>query len=351
MRLYGKVYDGADELKKRKAIFESNVAKINAHNSRDETVRMGTNQFSDLSPDEFKLLVSRPYVPRSNHTVETYMKAGSLPSSVDWTTKGAVTAVKNQGSCGSCWAFSTTGSIEGAYFLATGSLRSLSEQQLVDCSKANNGCNGGSFQNAYSYIINNSGIDSESDYAYQATGFPCWVNATKRRIAQISSFKNVPANNEAQLELAVSQGPVSVAIEADQAVFQSYKSGIISNASCGTSLDHGVLIVGYGTEDGTDYWKVKNSWGASWGEAGFVRIKRGAGLPQGICGINMDAAYPIVDATTPLPIPPPTPGGQPKLPCNCTMNCYKMCKQFGMVCCGDGVNCNCSPQSACPKCQ
>jgi len=346
--LHGKEYATKEEKQRRKEIFKENVAKINAHNARnDVTYEMGLNEFTDMTPMEFKRLVSRPYSPRKLEAVESFIDpATSLaPASVDWTAQGAVTPVKNQGSCGSCWSFSTTGSLEGAYFLATGSLRSLSEQQLVDCSTANNGCGGGSFQNAFEYILNNSGIDSETDYSYQAYQMPCWTNATRRRVAALSSYKNVPTNDEEQLQLAVALGPVSVAIEADQSIFQSYKSGIISNASCGTKLDHGVLVTGYTSE----YWIVKNSWGASWGEKGYVKIARGSS-PSGICGINIDPSYPVVPKGAPLPVPPPTPG-QHGLKCNCTMSCEKTCNQFGMVCCGNGIDCQCSPQSACPKCK
>eukprot|EP00948_MAST-09A_sp_MAST-9A-sp1_P000174 g174.t1 len=349
MKLHGKHYLTLQEKEIREKIFYENLENIRIHNLRkDFTFQKGLNQFSDLTAQEFKDLVSHSYEKRRSREV-TFLKTtvDDDTSGLDWRQMGAVTPVKNQGSCGSCWAFSTTGSIEGAYFISTKSLRSLSEQQLVDCSTSNNGCGGGSFQNAMQYVIRNNGLDSEEEYSYKGFQLPCWVNATKRHVANISGFQSVPANNEAQMIAAVQRGPVSVAIEADQNIFQSYSTGVISNVSCGTKLDHGVLIVGF-TET---YWIVKNSWGSAWGEDGYVKIARGESK-SGICGILEDGVYPIVSSSEPLPIPPATPGGEPSLPCQCTMNCQRMCVQFGMVCCsGAGGNCNCSPQSACPNCK
>jgi len=212
--------------------------------------------------------------------------------SVDWRTKGAVTPIKNQGQCGSCWAFSTTGSVEGAYFISTGKLVSLSEQQLVDCSGAygNEGCNGGLMDDAFKYIIANGGLDTESDYAYTARDGVCNKAKAAIHAASIKSFADVPANQEAQLIAAVAKTPVSVAIEADQSGFQFYKSGVFAGP-CGTQLDHGVLAVGYDTTATTPYWIVKNSWGTSWGDQGYIMMAQGKGA-HGLCGINMMASYP-----------------------------------------------------------
>jgi hypothetical protein len=226
-----------------------------------------------------------------------FPETNSVAGSVDWRTKGAVTPVKNQGQCGSCWAFSTTGSVEGAVAIKTGKLTSVSEQQLVDCSGAegNQGCNGGLMDYAFEYIIKNGGLDTESDYAYTARDGSCNAAKAATKASSISSYKDVAHNSEAQLIAAVTQQPVSVAIEADQSGFQLYKSGVFSGP-CGTQLDHGVLAVGYNTDStGKNYWIVKNSWGASWGLQGYILMAQGKGA-AGICGINMEPSYPTATA-------------------------------------------------------
>jgi len=219
----------------------------------------------------------------------------ALPSSVDWVSSGAVTAPKNQGQCGSCWTFSTTGALEGALKIATGKLVSLSEQQFVDCSHegGNNGCNGGSMDSAFSFSEANA-VCTEDSYPYKAAAGTCAASNCTAGIAKgkVIGFKDVPPRDLDALMEAVSKQPVSVAIEADQMAFQLYKNGILSK-ECGSKLDHGVLLVGYGTENGTDYWKVKNSWGASWGEQGYIRMQRGLSL-DGECGIKLGATYPVV---------------------------------------------------------
>jgi len=215
-----------------------------------------------------------------------------LPASVDWVTAGAVTAIKNQGQCGACWAFSTTGSVEGVNFINTGKLISLSEQQLVDCSRSygNLGCNGGLMDDAFKYTETYK-LETEAAYPYTAAGGTCQYSAAKGQVGT-KSYKDVTADSPSQLQAAVAQQPVSVAIEADKLVFQSYTSGIISSTSCGTTLDHGVLVVGYGTDAGTDYWLLKNSWGVTWGEKGYFRILRQSTAGKGICGLQEEPSYP-----------------------------------------------------------
>ena len=199
-----------------------------------------------------------------------------------------MTPIKNQEQCGSCWAFSTTGSVEGVSFISTGKLPSVSEQQLVDCSGAegNQGCNGGLMDYGFESIIKNKGITGETDYPYTAKDGTC-AAAGKPVAATISGYKDVPVNSEVGLETAIVTQPVSVAVEADQSVFQYYTGGVMDSA-CGTQLDHGVLAVGYGTEGGKEYYKVKNSWGADWGAKGYILLARGAKFnPSGQCGIQM----------------------------------------------------------------
>merc|ERR1719265_3058325 len=243
-----------------------------------------------------------------------------LPSSVDWTTKGAVTPVKNQGQCGSCWSFSATGSLEGAWEIATGKLVSISEQQLVDCSKAegNQGCQGGLMDDAFKYMEQN-GMCTEESYSYTAKNGQCHASGCTIGVPKgsVSGFKDVSRDDENSLMEAVSKGPVSVAIEADKSVFQLYKTGVLDSTGCGTQLDHGVLVVGYGELSGKKYWKVKNSWGSSWGMSGYILLGRGLGS-AGECGILSQPSYPVVSGspgpTPPSPTPPSPPSPTPPSP-------------------------------------
>jgi len=283
----------------RESVYADNLKKIAAHNAGNHSWTMGVNKFADLTADEFKARVSSP-LPSKRRALrgvtQNSFNATANPASVDWTTKGAVTAVKNQEQCGSCWAFSTTGSVESAWFLKNGTLPELSEQQLVDCSTAegNQGCNGGLMDYAFEYIIKNKGITTEEAYPYTATGPNTCEAAGKPVAATLSGYKDVPVNNEVALETALVTQPVSVAVEADQSVFQFYTGGVMDSA-CGTQLDHGVLAVGYGTEGGKEYFKVKNSWGADWGDKGYILLGRGAKFnPAGQCGIQMAASVPLV---------------------------------------------------------
>lgn len=284
----------------RNSVYNNNIAKIHLHNLGDHSWSMGVNKFADLTADEFAarytggLLAPKRRSLRSKYSIAP-LNTTALPTSVDWTTKGAVTPIKNQEQCGSCWAFSTTGSVEGAWFLAKGNLTSLSEQQLVDCSgpEGNQGCNGGLMDQAFQYIIDNKGITTEEAYPYTAQDGTC-QSSGKPIAATLSGYKDVTANSETALLTAIAQQPVSVAVEADQNVFQFYTGGVM-DSTCGTALDHGVLAVGYGTESGKDYYKVKNSWGADWGMKGYILLARGAKFnPSGQCGIQMVASYPVV---------------------------------------------------------
>ena len=217
-----------------------------------------------------------------------------LPEEVDWRAHGAVTDVKDQGRCGSCWAFSTTGSLEGQHFRKTGKLVSLSEQNLVDCSFkfGNKGCGGGLMDNAFRYIKANGGIDTEQSYPYDGVEEQCHYNP--RNIgATDKGFVDITSGDEESLKAAVAtKGPVSVAIDASHPTFQFYSTGIYNEPECNPQmLDHGVLVVGYGSIQEGDYWTVKNSWSTKWGDQGYIKMSRNK---NNQCGIASVASYPVV---------------------------------------------------------
>jgi len=287
-----------DEFFSRFEIFKQNLDLIELHNSQtDITSTIGVNQYADMTSEEManKLNGYRPVNRVKN--VRPLKLSAAAPSALDWNAKGAVTAIKDQGQCGSCWSFSATGSIEGAVFLKSGNLTSLSEQQLMDCShpEGDDSCEGGLMDDAFQFVLDNKGICAEADYPYKAKDEKCVK--TCKSVSTITSFADVDFDekkptDETALMAAVQLGPVSIAIEADKPIFQLYTGGVITNAkSCGTDLDHGVLIVGYGTDAATnvDYWLVKNSWGPKWGEKGFVRLARNMNM----CGLNSAASYAI----------------------------------------------------------
>ena len=290
-------YASAEERAHRLEIWLANDAHIIRHNAGNATFTLGHNQFSDLTGAEFKALVSRPMAVARKPADRVHRYRGEpLADAVDWTTAGAVTPVKNQAQCGSCWAFSTTGSIEGAYFLKNKKLIAFSEQQLVSCDTVDHGCGGGLMDNAFGWEKGNGGLCTESDYPYTSgTGQAanCSSSCTVVPGSVVTAHTDVDKNEDA-LKSAVAKQPVSVAIEADQQSFQLYASGVITGL-CGTNLDHGVLAVGYGTApSGTDYWKVKNSWGTTWGMEGFVLLERNNPQDGGQCGIHNSASYPTL---------------------------------------------------------
>ena len=286
--------------------FIENDDYISAHNARKEvTYQLGHNQFSHMTVEEWRQAVrlglSAPEtVATSVHPAPADVK--SLPAAIDWTSKGGVTGVKDQGQCGSCWSFSTTGSLEGAFFIKYGELVSYSEQQLVDCDNRSNGgkdkgCSGGLMDNAFSWIQKNGGLCTEAAYPYTSgstkTEGTCTTTCTKDKNSAPKSFTDVTKNSDSAMMSALAQQPVSIAIEADQKDFQLYKSGVFTG-TCGTKLDHGVLAVGYGSLNGVDYYKVKNSWGLSWGDAGYILLGRGSQYNSGAgqCGMLGSSSYP-----------------------------------------------------------
>ena len=291
---YNKEYSSKEERAKRFEIFVENFEYIKEHNSRNGTTyTLGINHLADLRHDELGLnLKVGPSKCDKFNTEYTYQ---SLPSSIDWRDKNAVTPVKDQGQCGSCWSFSATGAMEGSWSIATGKLLSLSEQQLVDCDSGfgtgNHGCNGGLMDNAFQYAIDN-GMCTESGDPYTAKDVTCATGCEKQ--AFYSSCQDITANNQQELAAAVAQQPVAIAIEADTKAFQLYKSGVLTGSACGTNLDHGVLIVGYGTESGQDYWLVKNSWSDTWGDNGYIKIgKSDSTNDVGVCGIASTPSFPV----------------------------------------------------------
>lgn len=299
---HGRVYTSQEE-SSRRAIFEANVKIIEEVNSKGLPYRFGVNHLSDWTEEEYRGLFG--YIPRNipetNH-LGTHSPNGVAPlPSIDWVAKGAVTPVKNQGQCGSCWSFSTTGGLEGAWFVATKKLVELSEQELVDCShNGNNGCNGGLMDYAFTFLESHN-VCTESGYPYHASDGSCKLPCANPAIPRggVTGYKDV--RGEVDLLSAIQDRPISIAVDAESG-WQSYQGGVLTS-ECGQQLDHGVLAVGYGKDGANDYWKIKNSWGTGWGEKGYIRILRGINA----CGIGNSASYPLVDGSAPPTPPSPTP--------------------------------------------
>ncbi|KAF6176969.1 hypothetical protein GIB67_027769 [Kingdonia uniflora] len=289
-----------DEKQKRFNVFKENVKYVHGVNKMDKPYKLKLNKFADMTNHEFKSSYAGSKV--NHHRMFRGDQRGSgnfmyedvVPeASVDWRKSGAVTPIKDQGQCGSCWAFSTIVAVEGINFIKTKKLISLSEQELVDCDNSvNQGCNGGLMEYAFEFIKKNGGITTEQNYPYKAVDGTCDTIKANSHAVLINGHENVPVNDEDALLKAVANQPVAVAIDAGGYDFQFYSEGVFTG-ECGTDLDHGVAAVGYGTAlDGTKYWIVKNSWGAEWGEKGYIRMQRGVVAKGGICGIAMEASYP-----------------------------------------------------------
>ncbi|XP_009582512.1 PREDICTED: cathepsin S-like [Fulmarus glacialis] len=284
----------------RRVTWERNLRLVMLHNLEHSlglhSYELGMNHLADMTREEVAaLLTGLNVAPRPNRRSQTYrpQPGSKVPDTMDWREKGCVTDVKNQGACGSCWAFSAVGALEGQVKLKTGKLVSLSTQNLVDCSMmyGNKGCSGGFMTSAFQYIIDNQGIDSDDSYPYTAQNGTCQYNASTRA-ATCSKYVELPQGDEAALKDAVANiGPVSVAIDATQPTFFLYRSGVYDDPQCTQEVNHAVLVIGYGTLNDKDYWLVKNSWGVRFGDEGYIRMSRNH---ANHCGIASYASYPLI---------------------------------------------------------
>ena len=302
------IYDNYVELFEK---WVSNHKFIEETNAKNLTYTLGHNQFSAMDQTDFRAYLGYNKIEAKEDNIyfensQNYGLRGSLPEYVNWVERGRVTPVKDQGKCGSCWSFSTTGALEGAYFNIYGNLESFSEQQLVSCDNFKNtqnrghdhGCSGGLMDNAFQWIEGNGGLCRETDYPYvsgEGVVDACETKCTPVRGSKIIDFVDVKPSDDVAMMTAISKQPVSIAIEADQREFQLYKSGVFTGV-CGTKLDHGVLVVGYGSENGNDYYLVKNSWAESWGDGGYIKLGRGSNYNNGAgqCGILLQGSYPVL---------------------------------------------------------
>uniref|UniRef100_A0ACD5UZK6 Uncharacterized protein n=1 Tax=Avena sativa TaxID=4498 RepID=A0ACD5UZK6_AVESA len=305
VRRHGKEYSGPEEYARRLRVFAANVARAAAHQALDRGARHGVTPFSDLTQEEFEARLTGLH-GGSDHVLRSVQgmpaaapateEVAALPASFDWRDKGAVTEVKMQGVCGSCWAFSTTGAVEGASFVATGKLLNLSEQQLVDCdhtcdvvakNECNNGCSGGLMTNAYTYLMNAGGLMEQGAYPYTGAQGPCRFDRSKVAV-RVANFTTVPLDEDQIMAALVRGGPLAVGLNA--AFMQTYVGGVSCPLICPrTMVNHGVLLVGYGARGFSalrlgyrPYWLIKNSWGKQWGEGGFYKLCRG----RNVCGVD-----------------------------------------------------------------
>jgi cathepsin L len=296
---HNKSYDAKEDAMRR-SIWALNMKRVNQHNIEHangmHSYKVAMNKFADMTSEEFVAMYNgykNAPVRKVEHEFMTPQNF-KAPDSVDWRDKGYVTPVKDQGQCGSCWAFSAVAGLEGQHFAKTGKLVSLSEQNLVDCSGSfgNEGCNGGLMDSAFSYIKANKGIDTEASYPYKAVDQKCHFKAADVG-ATVTGFTDIPSGNEEALTNAIaSVGPISVAIDASNWSFQMYSSGVYDEPNCSsTQLDHGVTAVGYGVDNGTPMYIVKNSWAEVWGMKGYIYMSRNG---KNQCGIATSASYPLV---------------------------------------------------------
>ncbi|XP_047947058.1 ervatamin-B-like [Salvia hispanica] len=300
LKQHGKTYYSKDEWNMRFGIYQSNLKFINFVNAQNLSYTLTDNEFADMTSFEFQTTYlgyksrGRQLPDNQQHSFEVDNHA--VPSSIDWRRKGAVSSIKNQDSCGSCWAFSALGAVEGINQIKTGELLSLSPQELVDCSLGidNHGCRGGIMEKAYEFVMLNGGISLEADYPYKGRQGICNPILARKIAASITGYVRIPERNETAMKAAVARQPIAVAIDASASEFQLYADGVFTG-SCGKKLNHGVLLVGYGEDKGVGYWIVKNSWGIGWGNKGYMKLHRGSSDRSGVCGVAMEGSYPVKD--------------------------------------------------------
>jgi len=293
------------------AAFKANVDKVHAVNAQNLGYQLSyTGPFADLSEEDFIAQYTGLSGPLASPESPLMAEVDDqlLEDAVDWVEKGAVNPIKNQGSCGSCWAFSTIGTLESAYKISAGTLYSLAEQQVVDCDKSDNGCSGGWPHSAYDNYLAGAGTCSESSYTYTAQDGSCKASSCEVKLPRgtVTGHKNV-GQSTSGLKSAIASQPVSVTVNAGQ--LQLYANGVVSGA-CSGQINHAVIAVGYGT-DGQDYFKIRNSWAASWGEQGYVRLAQNGGGSQGTACLYQYAPVVPTLSTSPIPTPPPTPSPTP----------------------------------------
>uniref|UniRef100_A0A453L6F7 Uncharacterized protein n=2 Tax=Triticinae TaxID=1648030 RepID=A0A453L6F7_AEGTS len=314
MGRHGRAYTDAGEKQRRLEVYRKNVELIEEFNSGGRSYTLTDNKFADLTNEEFRAKVlglgapgrAGRRAPRTENFAPVTMPEkeidddnSTLPKEVDWRKKGAVVPVKNQGGCGSCWAFAAVAAMEGLNHIKNGKLVSLSEQELVDCDAEAVGCAGGFMSWAYEFVMDNHGLTTEASYPYLGVNGVCQTAKLNETTVSIAGYRNVTANSEPDLLRAAAAQPVSVAVDAGGFVWQLYGGGVFSGP-CTAQVNHGVTVVGYGEtsaagdEGSGKYWIIKNSWGAGWGEAGYMRLQRDAGMPTGLCGVALLASYPVM---------------------------------------------------------